>query len=306
MKKAQIRFRVLLVAVAMVFLAGCQSTMFKNFVDEEIPQNASNIYTFSFAADIPFGNLVKDSLVAKIAIGGREYVMTPSPENPYIFTFDYKMPPGQSEVRYYYILEYDYINTGTKNSAVRYSTHENYGRPFVARLINRYSIQLISSRGHVGDAIAVVGTGFSQLDKVAIGGIEAKTVFHSPQSLDFVVPQLESGKSYNVILHTSTADLQLGTFRVDAGELVVSPTVVTLASGDATQVVFQINGVAPTGGLPVDVTTDVPASVIVPEVVIPEGYSSTVVPIEGGEPGSGSLYVQVPGYGMQTISVTVE
>jgi hypothetical protein len=306
MKKAQIRFRVLLVAVAMLFVAGCQSTMFTNFVDEEVPQNASNIYTFSFAADIPFGNLVDDSLVAKIAIGGEEYVMTPSPENPRIFTFDYKMPAGVTEVRYFYILEYDYINNGSKGTSVRYSTRENYGRPFVARLINRYPIQLISTRGHVSDRIAVVGTGFSQLDTVVVGGVAAETIFHSPQSLDFVVPSLNPGQSYNVVLQTSTADLSLGTFRVDAGDLMVDPASIRVASGDVTQILFRIQGIAPRGGIPVEVTTDVPASVILPEVVIPEGYRSTTVTFEGGEPGKGTLYIEVPGYGSQSVPVTIE
>lgn len=306
MKKAQIRFRLLLLSLVALAAVGCSTTVFNNFVDERIPQNASNIYTFSFAADLPFGNLVEESLKAKIVIDGETYPMQPTPDNSRIFTFDYQMPPGVNEVRYYYILEYDYINQGNQGSNTRYSTHENYGRPFVARLINRYPIQLVSSRGHVGDEIAVVGTGFSELDTVFVGGMEADTFFNSPNSIDFLVPPLGPGRSYNVTLQTAAGELQMGTFRVDAGSLTVSPGSVTLTSGDVTQLTFQIDGEAPSAGLPIAVTTDIPESVILPEVVIPAGYSSTVVTLEGGEPGTGHLYVEVPGYSMQTVDLTVE
>lgn len=306
MKKVQIRFRLGIAALAAVLLSGCQSAIFNNFVDEQVPQNASNIYTFSFAADLPFGNLVKNTVVAKLVIGEEEFVMSPSPENPFIFTHDYRLPAGVSEVRYYYILEYDYINQGSRGSTKRFSTHENYGRPFIARLINRYPIQIISSRGFVGDKIPVVGTGFSALDRVMVGGVPSETTFYSPQSLDFRVPPLDPGHIYDVVLQTSQGPLQMGSFRVDAGELTVSPASVRVASGDVTQLVFRINGVAPAGGIPVRVTTDAPAVVILPEVTIPAGFSSTVVTLEGGERGQTTLTVQMQGYPAQIVRVTVD
>lgn len=306
MKIAQIRFRLISLALLALATVGCSTSIFNNFVDERIPQNASNIYTFSFAADIPFGNLIEESLEAEIVINGETHAMQPAPNNSHIFTYDYAMPAGVREVRYYYVLRYDYINQGKKGSNERFSTHENYGRPYIARLINRYPIQLVSSRGHVGDEIAVVGTGFSELDTVMVGDAEAETTFHSPNSIDFLVPPLGAGRSYNVSLQTADGELDMGTFRVDAGNLTVTPESVTLASGDVTQLTFVIDGEAPSAGLPIAVTTDIPASVIMPEVVIPGGYSSTVVTLEGGEPGSGELYVEVPGYSLQTIDLTVE
>lgn len=306
MKKAQTRFRLLLVALLALVATGCTTHVFNNFVDERIPQNASNIYTFSFAAQLPAGNIVEDSLRAYLVINEETYQMERAPQNPRIFTYDYRLPPGQVEVRYYYYIEYEYVNQGARGSTVRYSTEEYYGRPYAARLINRYPIQLISSRGRVGDEIAVVGSGFSELDTIYVGGVAAETTFNSPHSIDFQVPSLDPGQAYDVVLQTASGELSMGTFRVDGSALRVSPGRVRLAAGDVTQLTFQIDSVAPSGGLPITVSSNIPQSILLPEVSIPAGYSSTVVTIEAGSPGSGQIYVEAPGFAMQTVNVTVE
>jgi hypothetical protein len=53
------------------------------------------------------------------------------------------------------------------------------------------------------------------------------------------------------------------------------------------------------------VTTDVPDSVIMPEVVIPQGQTSVTVTVEGGKQGSGSLFLKGFGNGEVTVPVTV-
>jgi hypothetical protein len=55
----------------------------------------------------------------------------------------------------------------------------------------------------------------------------------------------------------------------------------------------------------VNVTTDVPHSVIMPEVIIPAGQNSVSVSIQGGEPASGSLFVGAAGKGEITVPVSV-
>jgi hypothetical protein len=54
------------------------------------------------------------------------------------------------------------------------------------------------------------------------------------------------------------------------------------------------------------VTTDIPDSVIMPEVVVPTGSSSVTVTVQGGRPGSGSLVLKGYGAGTVTIPVTVQ
>jgi hypothetical protein len=62
---------------------------------------------------------------------------------------------------------------------------------------------------------------------------------------------------------------------------------------------------ATTGGLLVDVTTDIPESVIMPEVIIPQGSNTTTVSVEGGRPGTGSLFIRGPGVRELTVPITV-
>jgi hypothetical protein len=83
----------------------------------------------------------------------------------------------------------------------------------------------------------------------------------------------------------------------------VEPAALTLVPGQKQSVTFTVTHPAPAGGLLLDVTTDVPESVIMPEVVVPEGQSSVTVTVEGGKPGTGSLFLK--GYGNGEVSIPV-
>lgn len=305
MKKAQIPYLSLLAAFCVIFLSGCQSPVFQNYVEESIPRNASSIYTFSFAANISEANINVDTLEASIVIDAKTHQMTKVPGKNRIFTFDYKIPQGVDQFRYYYVIEYDYNNNGVRGHKVRYSTHDNYGRDYTAKIIDKYGIQIVSNRGHVGDKIPLVGSGFSNLDTITVGGVPSETTIHSANSLDFIVPALTAGQTYDVVLQTEAGEVNMGTFQVDQGELTVTPENISVASGDVVQVIFQISGTAPAGGFPVSVTTDIPTSVIMPEVGIAAGSNQATVIIEGGEPGSGFLYVEATGYPIRQIPISV-
>lgn len=304
MKNAQSRFGFILLALTVVLLGGCRS-VFQNYVESQVPQNASNIYTFTFRADLSVATVVDGSERAWLSINGERVPMQLIDDAALVFSIDYPIPVGQEEVRYYYELAYEYRNGVFVNEKVRYSTDENYGRPYLARFTNRYPIQLVSARGRVGDRIAVVGSGFSEMDTVVLGGIQAETFYSSPFSLEFIVPPASAGRSYMATLETATGDLSLGSFRVDKGRLAVTPAALNLSSGEPTQMSFVIEGEAPMGGLVIDVTTDVPTSVIMPPVVIPGGSNSVSVIVEGGVAGTGSLFVEVPGFGQTVVPITV-
>ena len=304
MKIAQSRFGLLVFALGTFLLVGCGS-VFNNFVDTQIPQNASNIYTFSFQAKSYLRNVVEGTEQAHLVINGEKVPMRKVDGKGIMFTADYQFPTGIRELRYYYELEYEYTNAGFRDSTIKYSTHDNFGRPYVARLINRYPIQLLSSRGRTGDLIDVVGSGFSEFDTVRIGSMEAETSFKDSNSLEFIVPALPAGQSYPAVLETAGGLLQLGSFKVDEGALQVYPASIEVASGDVAQITFQIGGTAPSSGFRVNVTTDVPTSVIMPEVVIPGGAKSTTIMIEGGVAGSGQLFIEAPGFGARQIPIRV-
>lgn len=284
-------------------LAGC-STNFQDYTPERIPQNPSGIYTFSFTIDLPSSNRVDGSERAKIVINGETYDMERSSEDDLTFTFDYKMPPGVTEARYYYVVSWDYSSADGIETATRYSTVED-GKVYQARLINRYPIQLVNDRGPAGASIPIVGNGFSSQDVVLVGDTEALTTVHSSNSLEFIVPPLTSGRTYPVILRTGSGDLSVGNFRIDEAAFRVQPQELFLSSGDMDFLIIETENAAPLGGLYVDARTDIPESLIMPEVIIPEGARSVNVNVTAGEPGSGVLVLSVPGYAPVEVPVTV-
>jgi hypothetical protein len=291
--------------LGLTLLTGC-TTVFQDFTPERIPQNPSGIYTFSFSASLPTSTRIEGSERAFIVINGETYPMVRSDKDALTFYYDYKMPLGVTEARYYYYVEWEYTGSGGKaRSAVRYSTHQD-DRVYTARLINRYPIQLVNDRGPAGARIPIVGNGFSSQDVVLLGGQEAATTIHSPNSLDFTVPALPAGQRYQVQLRTGSGDLNAGLFRVDEAAFSVQPTQLYLVSGQSDFLIVQLDSPAPMGGLFVDARTDVPNSLIMPEIIVPEGARSVNVTVTGGDPGVGVLQLEVPGFSQLQVPVTVE
>lgn len=88
-------------------------------------------------------------------------------------------------------------------------------------------------------------------------------------------------------------------------ELRVIPSAITLTQGQRQAIAFSIEGAAPMGGLLVNVTTTVPNSVIMPEVIIPEGARTVNVTVQGGAAGSGRLFIEALGYEEVIVPITV-
>lgn len=295
--------RFLLLGLLLAVTAGCRTT-FHNFTPERIPQNPSGIYTFSFAFEQPGTNIIEGSERASIVINGETFPMSKVDAEGLAFSFDYKIPPGITEARYYFVLTYDFNNSGMVRTVTRYSTHTE-NKVFTSRLINRYPIQLIAERGPVGARIALVGSGFTPQDVVVVGTSEADTTVISPNSIEFTVPALPAGQAYEVAVRTASGDLPVNRFRIDAANLSVQPTALEIPSGETEFLIFELANPAPIGGLILDVLTDIPSSIIMPEVFVPEGARSVNVNVTGAEPGSGILKVSGPGFAPVTVPVTV-
>ena len=293
----------LFLGATLILLGGCNS-VFQDFTPERIPENPSGIYTFSFTADVPKSNRIAGTERAEITINNETFEMERSATDSLTFSYDYKMPPGIKEARYYYTVYWDYnAATGTK-TAVRYSTQEEE-KVYHARLINRYPIQLVNDRGPAGSRIPIVGSGFSSQDIVVVGGVEAATTIYSPNSIEFTVPALPAGRAYRIVVQTGSGDLPAGNFRIDEASMRVQPDFIELKSGETDFVIIETDNQAPLGGLYIDAQTDIPDSIIMPEIVIPEGARSVNVNITGGEPGNGVLVLTVPGFAPIEVPVTI-
>lgn len=289
--------------IAGLFLSGCKSP-FYNLTPEYVPANPSGVYTLNFSTKMNQGNIIKGSKKAGIVIDGRFHSMRTYEATPDIFYYDYKMPPGTNHAKYYYVLEYDYIpETHLEQHVTKYSGI------YHMKLINQYILRLESVRGPVGANINLVGRSFSPKDQVYFGGQKIKKQYISPTTLRFQVPLVPTDKNYEVTIRTREGNtLSAGQFRVDLGKINVSSNkgnFIQLNSGEVSIATFDINSPAPQSGLSVEVTTDVPKSVIMSEVNIPAGQSSINVEVRGGSPGKGSLFIQAPGFEEVNIPVTV-
>ena len=261
-------------------LGGCASTL-TNLTPLNIPENPSSIYTFSVATKIWQSNIDKDSVKTTIIINGQEQKMKLSNIGDNVYEFDFNMPRDMNEVGYYYVLEYDYFNDSRRVHFKKFTD------VFKAHLVNRYIIQMESERAPVGSNIAVVGRGFSRYDVILFGEEEVSIEFASSNALSFIVPSMTAGQDYRVSLRTGQGDIPIGLFRIDSASINAYLEDSEINSGERTMMLFTIGFTAPPGGLYINLTTDIPESVIMPEVVIPEGARSVNIPTRRGRSGAG-------------------
>ncbi|HZZ59516.1 MAG TPA: IPT/TIG domain-containing protein [Opitutaceae bacterium] len=281
-----------------LLLSGCGAVVLTNLTPPALPDNASEIYTFTLRVS-PRTNVVEQpSITPRIVVDGQSYLMKPS-SLPDIWEFDYQIPAGRTEIAYYYLVDYQVAGNNGTQAGEAYTGLQH------AEIVRRYVAMLDSNRGPVGARVGVLGRGFTPEDQVAFNGQPVgRTTFESPNSLSFLVPALPPGV-YQVSVTNSGGSSPVGSFRIDAsGAVTASPSELTLTSGQSAPLTFTIASPAPAGGLLLDVATDVPESVIMPEVVVPEGQTSVTVTVTGGRPGSGSLVLRGPGSGL-TIPVSV-
>jgi len=228
-------------------------------------------------------------------------VMVQDDLNPELWSCDYKLPAGFDEATYYYEAKYSSV-LDNGNVAERSVTSELQ----VFRLENRYVGNLASYRGPVGSEIAVQGRGLTKYDKIILGEADTTTRYLSENELRFIVPSLPSGLDYTVkLVGGAHGAFEIGQFRIDESSIGVVPSSIELQSGDSATLLFKIDYEAPAGGLPIDVKTDVPDSVIMPEAVISEGDKTVNIPIKGGKAGEGKLLISAPGFEDTEVDIRV-
>lgn len=286
-------------AVGLFFLTGCDIGI-TNLTPGALPENPSQIYTISTRVKPKSVNIVPGSLQVRIIVDGQSFEMRKSQLGTDIYEFDYQLPAGRTELAYYFLVNYDYEAQGIVRP------REEFTDVIRSKIVGRYVLSLETNRGPVGARVSVLGRGFTADDQVSFDGTPTRTVYDSTNALSFFVPAVEPGRNYKVEVTGPNGTSPVGTFRVDSTSLSVSPSELTLARGQAQTLTFSLSTPAPTGGLLLDVTTDAPDSVIMPEVVVPAGSTSATVEVKGGKAGSGSLFLKGFGEGEITVPFTVK
>ena len=290
-----------LFSTLVLLMSGCGQAI-RNLTPSEIPMNPSNIYTLSLQIPEIEEGIVEGTLNPQVVIDGRARPMSRSPQGQQIWEYEFTMPPDRTNAVYYYQIDYQKYVLGVNSS--RSITIPSDGL-LKFSLINRYVVSLAANRGIVGSRIGLNGSGFRPSDQIFVGNVLATSVYYSPNALGFYVPHLAASQNYEVVLRGVRGDISVGSFRVDPAEMQVLPVSVSVLSGERSTLIFSIPTEAPAGGLAIYITTDIPESVILPEVVIPEGSKSTSVALEGGIPGIGVLAIEADGYSPLEVPIEV-
>jgi hypothetical protein len=290
-------FPALFAALMLLVLSGCNFTI-TNLTPDTVPQNPSQIYTITASFRPDSKRIERASIQPRIVIDGQSYKMSKANIGGDIWEFDYQIPAGRASASYYFICDYTVENSPSSEPIEIYSDLQNM------RIVGRYVLRPEATRAPVGSRVSVLGAGFTPTDVIYFDSTPTRTVFESPSSISFFVPGVEPGRNFKLTVVGSGLTLDVGTFRVDAISFQISPSAVILRSGEQQAMTFTIPTAAPAGGMLIDVTTDVPDSVVLPEVIVPAGQTSVTLPLQGGKPGMGSLFFKSSA-GESSVSVTV-
>jgi len=285
-----------------LFFAGCNLKVI-DLTPSSMKANPSNVYTITAQIKSKSSTIIDGSLRPEVIIDGKAFPMTRAPGADDLFEYDYRMPNGRNKAAYYLLVRYDVKAENGFRPQEIFTALSNLS------VENRYTVELEVDRAPAGSKIAILGRGFTSGDKVLVGGAPARTQLDSPTSLSFYVPNIPEGRNYEVKVIDGTQEIYVGNLRIDASErglVEVSPGELILTPGGRRPLLFKIPEIAPPGGLDVIVTTDVPKSVIMDRVRIEDGQRTTSIFVQGGEPGTGNLFIEVPGYPEVAIPVTVQ
>lgn len=281
-------------------LTGC-GVKIVNTTPTIAPATPTGTYTLSAEAKVKKKAVVPESLEAFIVIDGERRPMTTDSAASGLFQYDYQAPIDQELTRFYYVLNF----VEQKNDEAPVEV-EIISELYQVQLPNSLSLTIDKTRAAVGTRVTVSGQLFSSTDLIFVDNTAAKTIFVSPSKLQFIVPEVKPDFGYKVEVRSTTRAQTAGYLRVDpASPLSVLPTTLTLEPGQRQALAFALDYPAPYKGLYINITTDIPNSIIMPEVVMPEGARTVSATIEGDKIGSGHLYINATGMPELVIPVTI-
>lgn len=289
-------------SIAVLFFTGCSGLT--NLTPERVPENSSRVYTLTMSAYINDGAVIKDTIKPYIVIDEQVIPMKEVKDMKHdrLYEYDYTLPKGRKSAKYYFLLKYQVSNNidgVNKNREMKSPT------VYTLEPVSRYIVNMQNERGPVGSSIAVLGRGFDKQDIIRVGGVDADTEYLSRSTLSFIVPPLKSGRTYDVELVGEKGEMWIGAFRVDTAKMGVSPSEINMNGGDLVTMIFNIGFSAPKGGYPIDVKTNIPSSIIMDEVVVPEGQSSVSVTLKAAAAGNGALYINGLGFEEKVVPVSI-
>lgn len=297
-KSTQRNWLICLIAPLALIITGCNINVI-DLTPSTMKANPSNVYTITAQIKLKNSAVIAETLRPKVVVDGKVHPMSLAPGSTSLYEYDFRMPPGRNEAAYYMLVHFE------RKTESGVATKEIVTELSRFSIENRYSVELEVNRAPVGTRVAVLGRGFTRDDKILVGDTPAATRFDSSTSLSFYVPTLPEGRGYDVKVIGISGEINAGNLRIDSSRVTVRLQPSTISQGQSSILLFTIPEPAPPGGLQIDVHTDIPDSVIMDFVRIEAGQVSTSIPVQGGVPGSGSLFITIPGYSEVVVPITI-
>ena len=289
-------------ALALAFcLTGC-GVKIVNTTPAIAPASPTGTYTLSAQAEVKKKTVIPTSLEAFVVIDGQQYPMATDTAASGVFEYDYQAPTEQDLTRFYYVL--NFVTQKEDEAPVQVQIISDL---YQVQLPSRITLTINTTRAAIGTRATITGQNFSSEDLIFVDNVAAETIFVSPSKLQFVIPKHKPGFGFKVEVRSTTRSQTAGYLRIDpASPLSVLPTKLTLEPGQRQALAFALDTPAPYKGLYINITTDIPNSIIMPEVLIPEGARTVSATIEGDKVGSGHLYINAKGLPELVIPVTIQ
>jgi hypothetical protein len=286
-----------LLGASLVCFLGCAHVHIKNATPEVLPVNASGVYPLTMDFSMLSSGVNERSVVARICVDGRKMSMKRISRGRY--SYEYRMPADRASVPYFFEVNYSrQTDAGIQHICEKSPTYQ-------LLLSDHYALGMDTQRGTPGTIVTIIGRGLREGDAVYVNDQAVETRYISPTSIQFRIPPLAADRYYIVELADSHETLPVGEIFIDRGIIKTSPRALEIPKGQSVELVINLSSTALGNGVEVEVTTDIPDAIFVPDVVVRGGKSSTTAIIEGAEPARGTLFLRADGFMETAVPVVV-
>ncbi|MDR0418306.1 MAG: hypothetical protein LBH08_02645 [Puniceicoccales bacterium] len=285
--------------VNVLLLAGCGKKNICNLTPKIMPKNQSSIYPIVITIRGTGGNVACKSIEAYVVVNGERHKMEKLSDSTYGCDYCFH---DTGKIPYYIELAYK----RSRNGNVQEKTIKS--DLFYMEIVPKCVVMLIPNRGPVGTSVNILGHGLAQTDRVGFGKYMVKANWISPEAIGFNVPNVKCDVEYEVRVCSkeNREEWIAGTFSVDESVLRCSTGYIHLANGEGQRVVFMLDHPAPANGVKIDIMTDIPNCIIMPEVCVEPGARTVSVNIAATEEsGQGTLFVQADGFSSLEIPLEI-
>ena len=106
----------------LALLMGCQNITLTNLTPASIPENPSQIYTFTLRVT-PRSNTIT-GITPQIIVDGQSYPMKPSPLGQGLYDFEYQPTGVRDQIAYYYLVNYNVEGNSVATTQEAYTSVE--------------------------------------------------------------------------------------------------------------------------------------------------------------------------------------